>query len=330
MIFRRFRAIPVAACATVVLVSACGSQDGAGGSGKAKISLYYSVPTAEQALPKIAMDNKLFPDDCTVEVQGGDSNVGLTLVSSGRVQAYVNASPVPEEVVSGGAPLEWAAMWQEGITTEFIARPGIGSVEDLRGRSIGIINPSGTIWVLANAALRDAGVDPSEVRQLPLGTLPAVNSAFAAGTVDAIVTTKASAEALKAKVAGVTTLVDFSKDFPWVGSGIAVNSDWADENPDAVVCLLTGLNRALELVNEGSGRIRQSIADVTGSSGKELDFAMQTLRDVFTDQLQPVSLELESRVMEVLREQGKAWATEEFARRMIGNPAYVEEAVGGE
>lgn len=331
MSFRRLLTVGVATGVALV-ATACGGQgDAERGTGDAeKISVYYSVPTAEQSLASIAADNDLFPDGCEVDVQGGDSTVGYTLVTSGRAQAYINASPVPEQLASGGAPLQWAAMWQKGITTEFIARPGIDSVDDLKGKRIGIIQPKLTLSVLANAALRDAGLDPSEVKTVTLGTLPAVNSAFAAGTVDAIVTTSASAEALRAKIPGVTTLVDFSKDFPWIGSGIVVNTDWAKDNHDGVVCLLTGLNRALALVNDDPDAIKKTIGEVTSLSGKELDFAVQTVQDEFTDELQPVSEEQMTLVMKVMSEEGEEWTTKEFAGQMIGDPGYVKEATSGE
>ena len=340
MLSRRKRLVILAVTTVSTLVlAACGSDDAGSGSGSAsgsggssepvEIAVYHG-PIAEQALPTIALDLGLYPEGCTVSMESGDANVGLTLVTSGRVQAYVNASPVPEQVASGGAPVQWAALFQEGISTEFIAQPGIDSVEDLRGKSIGIINPTGTIWALIQVALRDAGLEASDVTTVPLGSIPGVNSAFAAGTVDATVTTAGSVGAIKAQKPDTVTLVDFSEDFDWIGSGVAVNSDWAEENPDGLVCLLTGLNRALVAIQEDPEVARESLAKVTGQTGPGLDFAVESLPEVLTEQLQPVTLEQEQVVMDAMEEQGEDWATEEFAEQMISDPAWVEEAIANE
>jgi len=294
-----------------------------------EIAVYHG-PIAEQALPTIALDNGLYPEGCTVTMESGDANVGLTLVTSGRVQAYINAAPVPEQVASGGAPVQWAAMFQEGISTRFIAQPGIDSVEDLRGKNVGIINPSGTVWTLTQIALRDAGLSPEDVTTVSLGSIPGINSAFAAGSVDAIVTTAGSVEAIKAQKPDTVTLVDYSKDFDWIGSGVAVNSDWAEENPDGVVCLLTGLNRALAAIQEDPEVARESLAKVTGQTGPALDFAVETLPEVLLEELQPVTVEQEQVVMDAMEAQGEAWASEDFAEQMISDPAWVEEAVAND
>lgn len=326
---RTFAAV-VAAIGAAFVVGACGSQSGSsGGGGGDTIKLYYSSPTAEFSLPQIALDNHLYPSGCSVQVSGGNTTVGLSLLSSGRVQAYVNSSPVPEQVGSGGSPVQWAALWQKGITTDFIARPGINSLSDLQGKSIGIVEPKLTLSVLADSALRNAGVDPSSVKSVTLGTLPAVNSAFAAGTVDAIVTNSASAVALKTKVPGTKTLVDFSKNFPWVGAGVVVNTEWAKSHRGAVVCLLTGLNRALELARSKPDRVRPTLARVTKLSGSALDFAVQTVHTKLTAHLEPVPLNDELAVMKAMKAEGENWATASFGKKMVGDPSYATEAVNG-
>ena len=323
-----------AVAGVLMFASACGSDSGgsSGGGGSAdpvEISIFHG-PIAEQSLPVVAVDNDLFPDDCTVSLQTGDGNVGISLIGSGRVQGYLNAAPVPEQVAQGGAPVQWVATYQPGIDARLIAQPGITSVADLKGKTIGIVGPTGLLWTLTQAALRDAGLSTEDVTALPLGGVPAVNSAFVAGTVDAIVSTGGSVAQIVAQKPDTEMLFDYSQDFPWIGGGIAVNSDWADENPDGVTCMLTGLNRAVKLIKEDPETAKASVAKVTGQTGPALDASLESMQRLFTDQLEPVSPEIESTVMEELRGQGLDWATDEYGQGMIGDSSYVEEAVAND
>ena len=326
---RKFQVVALGA-AVALLASACGSDSDSGsadgGSEPVEISIFYG-PIAEQALPVIARDNDLFPDDCTVDLQTGDGNVGISLVGSGRVQGYLNAAPVPEQVAQGGAPVQWVAMYQEAVAAQLVAQPGIDSVADLKGKTIGIVGPTGLLWTLTQAALHDAGLTADDVTTLPLGGVPAVNAAFVAGSVDAIVTPSGAAVQILAQKPDTVTLFDYSEGFEWIAGGIAVNSDWAEENPDGVVCMLTGLNRAVQLVKSDPEKAKPSVAEVTGQSGPALDASMGALQSMFADQLLPVSEEIESKVMEELRTQGLDWATDEYGQSMIADSSYVDEAV---
>jgi ABC-type nitrate/sulfonate/bicarbonate transport system substrate-binding protein len=295
---------------------------------KTKVSVYYSAPAPQFSLPTIAKENGYFPDDLDVDVQGGDSTVGLSLAGSGRVQFYVNAAPVPEQIASGGAKIKWLAQWQDGIDIVFIGRPGIDDLAAMKGKKLGIIQPGLTLAVMGDEALKNAGLGKDDYTAVSLGTLPAVNAGFASGAVYWIVTDRSSAQKLLKQVDGSKILFDFYGNLPWIGIGVTGNTDWVADHPQQTVEFLQGLNEALKAVHADPAKTKPVIGKLTSLTGGDLDFAFKDFQDHSTQQLEPVAQKTEDNVMDVMAAAGNKWATPEFAKSMIGDPKYVQQATG--
>jgi len=307
-----------------ITAAGCGSGsdgNGAGGESAVEVKAYYSAPITQFALASIADANDLFPSSIDVDVQGGDSTTGLALASAGRVQFYLQAAPVPEQMVSGGADVKWAGHWQQGIDVVFLGRNGVESVDDLKGKKFGIIQKGLTLSVMGNEAIRRAGLDPNDLTQLPLGTLPAVNAAFASGTVDAIVTDRASAQKLLSTVKDGKIIFDFYEEVGWNGAGVTVDTAWAKKNPEAAAAFMEGLQKALTMLRDEPEKAKTSLGKTTGLTGADLDFALSNFAEHSTETIQPVSEETEKSVLEVMAAEGNAWAKPDFAKQMIGDPA---------
>lgn len=330
---KMFKLLPAMAAASVLVValSGCGGTQPAPAAAEASkptdVSLYYSAPITQQSLGTIAKEHNLFPSSVNVDVKGGDSTVGMTLVSSGRVQVYINASPTPEQVVSGGAQVKWAGTWQEGIDTVFLGRGGVETLQDMKGKRFGIIQKGLTLSVMGNEALRRAGLTAADYTSVPLGTLPAVNAAFAAGTVDGIVTDPASAAELLKKVDGSKSLFDFYGNIPWNGAGVALNTEWAAKNPAAASAVLEGLNAALQLIHEDPAKVTPTIGKLTGLSGAALDASVARFTEHSAKEIKPLTIETEKEIMQILNNDGEAWATSTFAEGMISDPKYLADAL---
>lgn len=323
---RRRSVIAASAVAASALFAGCSASDAE--EPVTTVSLYYSAPIIENAIAQIALDHDLYPDDVDVDVQGGDSTLGVTLAASGRAQVYLTAAPGHEQITSGGGSLAYAANYIDGMSAMLIARNGVTSFDDVEGATIGIIQPGLTLAVIADAALREAGHDPSEVTTLSLGTLPAVNSAFAAGTVDVVATNAAAAEQFLQSVPDAVVLRDFREDFAFIGAGVSINSDFAAEHPAAISGVLEGLNAALELFHSDPAAVRDTVGSFTGLSDAALDAAIEIFLDASTSTLQPVTVEQEEAVLAELLQSGYEWAEPSFAETMIADPAYLEDALG--
>ena len=317
----------------IATLAGCQTSSGSEATGPGEkptpVNLYYTAALTQFSIPAIAEAFDLWPDDIDVTVDGGDSSVGMTLAASGRAQIYVNSAPIPEQLASGGAPLQWAATWAENVDYVFIARNGVKSLEDMRGRTLGIVQPGLTLTVLADDALRSGGLNTSDYTSRSLGTVPALVGAYQSGAVDAMVIDRTTAEIISAQIPDQVQLYDFyDNDYPWNGAGVAVNTDWADDNHDAVVSVLVGLQRAITLLREDPEKVKPVIAEFTGRTNPaELDIAVSNFLEHSLPTMKQTTREQQLNTFRVIRQDGKDWATEEFATKVIGDPTYIEEAL---
>jgi taurine transport system substrate-binding protein len=134
-----------------------------------------------------------------------------------------------------------------------VARPGIDTVEALRGKRIGF--PFGSsVELTARMLLRQHGLDPDrDVRlvNLELGDVPAV---FRAGNVDAALVWEPGFSQLQevegAKVLGLDTDTEvFARYGTMTGPDVLVMArDWADEDADRARRFMTAYFEALDWV----------------------------------------------------------------------------------
>src|SRR5919106_193858 len=129
-------------------------------------------------------------------------------------------------LASGGAPLVWAApssalsatvggmklgcfaVGSNKMPRELIARKGIESIEDLRGKTFGVQSIGGGFWLSTMVALDALGLDPDKhkLNMRVIGDTTTVTQALISGNVDAAVIPYSFADI--AKRAGARALAD--------------------------------------------------------------------------------------------------------------------------
>ncbi len=98
-----------------------------------------------------------------------------------------------------------------GKADRVIAQPGITSMEDLKGKKVGV--PEGTSGdTILNLALEAAGMTVDDIDRIPMDP-PTAISAFASGQVDAVGLWYPHVDTLKAQVPDMVELAE-SDDFP--------------------------------------------------------------------------------------------------------------------
>jgi NitT/TauT family transport system substrate-binding protein len=123
-----------------------------------------------------------------------------------------------------------------------LARGGIQSVADLRGKRVGVELASLGVYVLARA-LETGGLSLGEVQAVPSDQL-SMEEAFASGELDAVVTYPPSSVRLSREARAATVFT--SASIPGeVIDVLAVDARVAAERPGDVVALLRGFERAL-------------------------------------------------------------------------------------
>ncbi|MFT4232224.1 MAG: ABC transporter substrate-binding protein [Leucobacter sp.] len=141
---------------------------------------------------------------------------------------------------------------------------GIESIDDMAGASIAVPElkgqPDGTI----TSVLHEAGVDTEDLEWLKLGFQPALD-ALKADQIDAAFLV--SPFSLQADEAGLKRVMNPSVEFFPQGSATtswAGNSEWVENNPEAVKRFQAAMAKANEWANENIDEVKQHAIDRAG------------------------------------------------------------------
>jgi NitT/TauT family transport system substrate-binding protein len=233
----------LAALCLVLVLAGCNEQattGGAGGGGGdrgGKITLGFS------AWPgwfpwQVAADQGLFAKNgVDVEVKYFENYTdSLNALSTGNIDANSQTLNDTISSVAGGAK-ETIVLVNDNSTgnDQIIAREGIASVADLKGKTVAA--EEGTVdHYLLLLALQKAGLGPADIKFTPLAT-DAAAAAFVAGRVDAVgVFAPFTTTALERKG---SKAIATSKDFPGaIPDHLVVNPSLIQDRPDDVQALV--------------------------------------------------------------------------------------------
>lgn len=124
------------------------------------------------------------------------------------------------------------------------ARKGIGSVQDLKGKTVGVTTPGGAIDTAVRAAITKAGMKPGvDVKIAYLQTNSAALAAAETGSIQAAgVSPPTSIQATQAGLVDLENLTNLSPP-----SILAVNKQWAASNGPAIKKFITAFKAAVRL-----------------------------------------------------------------------------------
>ncbi|MDI6807388.1 MAG: ABC transporter substrate-binding protein [Candidatus Eisenbacteria bacterium] len=172
----------------------------------------------------------LSPHDSRVALEKGNVDVSLTTMVDAEILASRGTRvsiPFVIDYSYGGA----------GI----VARSGITSLKDLRGKRVGLENASLGHFTLTRA-LEKSGVQASELELVDISP-PEAEKMFNDGTLDAAVTWEPF---LSRMAKGRGTLLFTSREIPWeIVDVICFRQDVTEKNPNVVPAILKAWLRAL-------------------------------------------------------------------------------------
>lgn len=146
---------------------------------------------------------------------------------------------------AGGLDLKILASFSDRMTHDLIARPGIQTVEDLRGKRFGVISFSGTIWMVTMLGLDHLGLDPKRdnITFLLVADQTVMAQALLAGTIDAVVLDGVHSRSLQEK--GMRILAEFRKvNIPITSSSSIARASVIQKKPLAIENALKALLEA--------------------------------------------------------------------------------------
>src|SRR5918993_3476448 len=176
-------------------------------------------------------------------------------------------------LASGGAPLVWAAptsaisatlggmklgcfaVGNDRIPRELVARKGIESLEDLRGKTFGVQSIGGGFWLATMAVLNGLEIDPEryQLNMRVIGDTGTVTQALTTGNIDAAVVPYSFAD--MAKRAGARSLADAGTvKLVYQGTAMCARKDSTAITSETMIGLTKGIVEALVYIQDGANK----------------------------------------------------------------------------
>jgi NitT/TauT family transport system substrate-binding protein len=195
----------------------------------------------------IALDQGFYTaEDLKVDIVYVQSSAALVQqVTAGSLPVSISTGLAdPLRAVGMGAPISIARIEVQAPPYDLVAKPGIASIADLKGKLISLGGAKDITRIYVERMLAPNGVNPGDFDMVFAGATAARASALAAGAVDAAILLPAfnfQAEAKGFKSLGLAA--DYVKDLPF--SGVSVNNAWAGANKPVLEKLLRIENKSI-------------------------------------------------------------------------------------
>lgn len=148
-----------------------------------------------------------------------------------------------------GADLRLVASFSDiKLSGHLVARPGIRTPEDLRGKRLGARVIGAGLWISTILALEQLALDPrrDKIAILPVGNPVQIFRALEQGEIDGALVSAAQSRELQAK--GFAALLkDYPPDMSSFGGGLVVSNGFLSDNRDVVAKVVHALLEALAL-----------------------------------------------------------------------------------
>ena len=166
----------------------------------------------------------------------------VAALTSGDIQVGYTGGTAVLGAAAGGSDLKILAAFTNRVTYDVVARKGIKSPEDLRGKIFGVQSIGGTVWMGAILALEHFGLDPNrdKISLIAAGDQSVLAQALVTGTIDATVLDGVMSRTLHEN--GYPILAELSKaNLPISSVGIVAKSSFIQSNQQTVENLLKAL-----------------------------------------------------------------------------------------
>lgn len=176
----------------------------------------------------------------TVWVRGNPAQIA-TLVSGDTQVAYGGASTALAAAV-GGRDMKIIASLSSRENLDLVARPGLSSAQDLRGKRFGIQSLGGGVWKTATVWLEHFGMDErrDNIQMIVIGDVTVLSQSLETGLIDATVVPGYLSRRLAEKGFVVLGRCEQTR-LPSVGMTVLVERPYLQQNSDT----LEGVMKAL-------------------------------------------------------------------------------------
>jgi ABC-type nitrate/sulfonate/bicarbonate transport system substrate-binding protein len=170
--------------------------------------------------------------------------IAIRTALAGEIDFFTNAGSALAAAVRN-VPVKILTVFQDKPSWDLIAEPGIKSIEQLRGKTIGVMSPEGSLAVVARAILRKNGIDPAkDVNLVVMGGDEVRYPALQTKSIQA--TLFNSAMSIKAQRDGFTKLAVASDYANLIEGGIAAADVKVKQNPQKIFRFIRATLKGLD------------------------------------------------------------------------------------
>jgi len=231
-----------------------------------EINVCYSAPTTTQSVPWYALEKGIFEKYGLkvnlIQLQGS-SKAMSALVSGNASICQMSGNSVINAAAAGLDAVMIAGIYNT-YPAVLVAKPEIKTVEDLRGKTIGMGLTASASEVATRLALQELGLQAGvDVNVIEIGEEPDRVAAFRSGQIDAILTTAPYLHQLRAE--GVSELFDFGKvGLPYAHTSMITTRKFIEENRPMVINFMKAIIESISLMKADPEGTKEVIAKYLG------------------------------------------------------------------
>ena len=170
--------------------------------------------------------------------------IAIRTALAGEIDFFTNAGSALAAAVRS-VPVKILTVFQDKPGWDLIAEPGIKSIAQLRGKTIGVMSPEGSLAVVAREILRKNGMDPAkDVNLVVMGGDEVRFPALQTKSIQA--TLFNSAMSIKAQKDGFTKLAASSDYANLIEGGIAAADVKVKQNPEKMFRFIRATLKGLD------------------------------------------------------------------------------------
>ncbi len=216
---------------------------------------YPSMGTSVFCLIIAQKEGYLKEEGLDVQLLSIRGEIAIRTTLAGEVDFFTNAGSALAAAVRA-VPVKIVTIFQDKPSWDLIAQPDIKSIAQLRGKTIGVMSPEGSLAVVAREILRKNGIDPAkDVNLVVMGGDEVRFPALQTKSIQA--TLFSSAMSIKAQRDGFIKLANAGDYANLIEGGLATSADKIKQNPDKMFRLIrAGLNGINFLVSKREPAIK--------------------------------------------------------------------------
>ena len=246
------------------------------------VRLGYSGPSMGN-IPLLMANKRGFLADEGFQIQfiQARSNVSIAAVITGDMQ-FTSATVSSASAAGRGVPIKVVAVIVNRPYQYFIVKPGINSVNELRGKIFAVDSlGASTTYLLAKEMMRQAGLDPDkDVKIITVGDAFARIAQMKAGTIDG--TSMTPPQLIVARNQGFRILGSIKNVPELPSTGLATSEKLLKENPEQVRRMLRATVKGLAFVRDNREETIRLVMDHLKLDRAIAEESYELVRDAYS------------------------------------------------